>query len=279
MTFLDAIILGIVEGLTEFLPVSSTGHLILTNAILGVEGGAADAYVIVIQLGAILSVVTLYRAQALAMLQGLMGRNRPGLDLFLKLCAAFFPAAVAGLLFDEMIERLLFHPGPVAVALVAGGAAMIVVERWHQRRMAAGQFVPREIDSLTFKDAVLVGSAQCLALWPGTSRSMSTILGAQLLGFSNIAAAELSFLLALPTLGAATVYRLLDSHEELAAVPNGLWLVLVGNVVAFVVALLAIKGFLRIVMRRGMMPFGVYRIVLGLVFLGLIAAGVFPFSH
>jgi undecaprenyl-diphosphatase len=279
MTFLDAIILGIVEGLTEFLPVSSTGHLILTNALLGVEGGAADAYVIVIQLGAILSVVTLYRAQALAMLQGLMGRNRPGLDLFLKLCAAFFPAAVAGLLFDEMIERLLFHPGPVAVALVAGGAAMIVVERWHQRRMAAGQFVPREIDSLSFKDAVLVGSAQCLALWPGTSRSMSTILGAQLLGFSNIAAAELSFLLALPTLGAATVYRLLDSHEELAAVPNGLWLVLVGNVVAFVVALLAIKGFLRIVMRRGMMPFGVYRIVLGLVFLGLIAAGVFPFSH
>jgi undecaprenyl-diphosphatase len=279
MTFLDAIILGIVEGLTEFLPVSSTGHLILTNALLGVEGGAADAYVIVIQLGAILSVVTLYRAQALAMLQGLIGRNRPGLDLFLKLCAAFFPAAVAGLLFDEMIERLLFHPGPVAVALVAGGAAMIVVERWHQRRMAAGQFVPREIDSLTFKDAVLVGSAQCLALWPGTSRSMSTILGAQLLGFSNIAAAELSFLLALPTLGAATVYRLLDSHEELAAVPNGLWLVLVGNVVAFVVALLAIKGFLRIVMRRGMMPFGVYRIVLGLVFLGLIAAGVFPFSH
>jgi undecaprenyl-diphosphatase len=279
MTFLDAIILGIVEGLTEFLPVSSTGHLILTNALLGVEGGAADAYVIVIQLGAILSVVTLYRAQALAMLQGLIGRNRPGLDLFLKLCAAFFPAAVAGLLFDEMIERLLFHPGPVAVALVAGGAAMIVVERWHQRRMAAGQFVPREIDSLSFKDAVLVGSAQCLALWPGTSRSMSTILGAQLLGFSNIAAAELSFLLALPTLGAATVYRLLDSHEELAAVPNGLWLVLVGNVVAFVVALLAIKGFLRIVMRRGMMPFGVYRIVLGLVFLGLIAAGVFPFSH
>ncbi len=278
MNYFDALILGVVEGLTEFLPVSSTGHLILTNTLLGIEGKAADVYTIVIQLGAILAVLALYKDRALEMLFGLMGKNSAGLQLFLKLIVAFIPAVIFGLLFEDLIDAYLFSPIPVASALLIGGIAMIAVERLIVKPKENAGDGLKEIADLTYLDAILIGLAQCLALWPGTSRSMSTILGAQLRGFSSAAAAELSFLLALPTLGGATVYKLISNREELMNMPNGLVLILFGNVIAFVVALLAVKWFVAIVKKSGMVPFGIYRIVIGAIFLALALMGYLSFA-
>lgn len=276
MTYLDALILGIVEGLTEFLPVSSTGHLILTSALLGIEGKQVDSYVIVIQLGAIMAVLALYRDRAMQMIHGLLGKNAAGLGLFLKLLVAFIPAVILGLAFEDMIEELLFHPFPVAMALIVGGVGMIAVERLYllPKIRRDGEDSLKTVETMSYRDALLIGLAQCLALWPGTSRSMSTIIGAQLCGFRNRDAAEISFLLALPTLGGATVYKLVKDQEVLTQVEGGVGLILFGNAVAFIVAFLAVKWFVSFVTRHGMTPFGVYRIIIGLVFLGFIARGV-----
>lgn len=280
MTWLDAIILGIVEGLTEYLPVSSTGHLILTTRLLGLEEGrAVNAYTIVIQLGAILAVLALYRHRAGQMISGLMGRNRFGLELFLKLLLAFIPAAFAGLLLDDLIEFYLFHPIPVAGALMLGGVAMIVVEKFvtEPRARDEGRKL-KTLEDMTYLDALVIGCIQCLALWPGTSRSMSTIIGAQLRGFSSVAAAEVSFLLALPTLGGATVYKLVKERDALMEMPGGVPVILVGNVVAFIVAVIAVRFFVKVVTRYGMTPFGVYRIIIGAVFLALAGLGWLHFA-
>lgn len=276
MTYLDALILGIVEGLTEFLPVSSTGHLILTSELLGLDGEDVDSYVIVIQLGAILAVLALYRHRAMETIQGLMGKNAPALGLLLRLLTAFFPAVILALLFEDAIEKHLFHPYPVAMALIVGGVAMIAVERLHilPKIRKEGEDSLKSIEEMTYRDALFIGLAQCLALWPGTSRSMSTIIGAQLCGFRNRDAAEISFLLALPTLGGATLYTLIKDKEILTQAEGGAGLILFGNVVAFVVAFLAVKWFVAFVTRHGMTPFGVYRIIIGLVFLGFIARGI-----
>lgn len=283
MTYLDALILGVVEGLTEFLPVSSTGHLILTNWLLGVEGEAVDAYLIVIQLGAILSVLALYRQRAGQMVLGLAGRDRFGRDLFLKLCLAFIPAAAVGLLLEDQIDAWLFHPVPVALALVLGGFVMIGVDLLHvrpkEKRAAAGEGRPlKTIEEIGWLDAFLIGCFQCFALWPGTSRSMSTIIGGQLRGFGSVAAAEISFLLALPTLGAATVYKLLKEREAFLAMEGGVGLILFGNVIAFIVAFLAVRWFVAFVTKYGMAPFGAYRIIIGMVFLSLALAGRISFG-
>ncbi len=280
MNFLDALILGIVEGLTEFLPVSSTGHLILTNRLLGLRGDAVDAYTIVIQLGAILAVVALYKRRSKEMLLGVLGRHAAGLQLFLKLFVAFLPAVVAGLALEDWIDDKLFFPIPVASALIAGGVVMIAVERLYVRRKdrPLSKEPLRTIDDLTYTDALIIGVAQCFALWPGTSRSMSTILGAQLRGFSDVAAAEISFLLALPTLGGATVYKMIGEREALLAMPGGLPVMLFGNVIAFAVAYLAMRTFVRIVSHYGMTPFGIYRIAIGGLFLWLALQGFLDFA-
>ncbi len=279
MTYLQALILGIVEGITEFLPVSSTGHLILTNAALGLEGPAVDAYTIVIQLGAILAVLALYKDRAFQMLAGVAGKNPAGRSLFLKLLVAFVPAAIIGKLLDDPIEQLLFHPVPVAAALIVGGIAMILVERLYvlPRQQKAPESL-KGVEGVSYLDALLIGVAQCLALWPGTSRSMSTIVGAQLRGLSSQAAAEVSFLLALPTLGAATLYKLIKNREDLLSMPGGIPIILFGNAVAFVVAFLAVKWFVGVVNRFGMTPFGAYRIVVGALFLWLSLSGHLTFA-
>lgn len=276
MTFFDAFILGVVEGLTEFLPVSSTGHLILTNSLLGLEGKAADSYTIVIQLGAILAVVALYKRRTAEMLRGLTGNDPAGLGLFLKLVLAFLPAAFSGLLLDDLIEGYLMKPLPVVAALILGGVAMIVVENLvvKPRARGGGEASLKTVEEMSYLDAFIIGCGQCLALWPGTSRSMATILTAQLRGFSSTAAAEVSFLLAMPTLGAATVYKLVKHREEFLAMPGGVPLILFGNLVAFVVAFFAVFGFVRIVTRFGMTPFAIYRILIGLLFLGLWLGGL-----
>jgi undecaprenyl-diphosphatase len=259
MNPLVATLLGIVEGLTEYLPVSSTGHLILVGHFLGSEGDAEKSFEIVIQLGAILAVVVHYRALLVSRVAGLMSRDNASVALALALAAGFLPTAVAGLLLRKTIKRLLFGPLPVAAALIVGGVAMIVIERLLAPRQ------PSELTGLehvTPRRGFLIGLGQCLSLWPGSSRSMCTILAGRLTGLSTATAAEFSFLLALPTLGAATLYELLKAKSELLASGHVTELV-IGMVVSFFVAWAVIAGFLRYLRTRGLEPFGYYRILLG----------------
>jgi undecaprenyl-diphosphatase len=268
MNLFQAAILGAVEGLTEFLPVSSTGHLILTARAMGLTGRIMDDFEIVIQAGALLAVLWLYRARVLEALRG-MAQPGAGRGLLLNLLVAFLPAAVLGLAVHHKIEEHLFGPLPVALALFVGGIVMVIFER---RRRARGM-TPRfeSVDSIPIRVAFLIGLAQCASLWPGVSRSMVTILAALLLGCSAIAAAEFSFLLALPTLGAATLYGFLKSREALlSGAAVGPAAMIVGLGVAAVVAAIAIRSFIRWLTRHGLEPFGWYRIALGLVLLILL---------
>jgi undecaprenyl-diphosphatase len=266
MSPLVAIIQGVVEGLTEYLPVSSTGHLILMGHFLGDDGEGAKAFEIVIQLGAILAVVVQYRGLLWERASGLARRDRASIDLALSLLAGFLPTAVAGLLLRKTIKRLLFGPAPVAAALIVGGVLMIALER-----LRAGRPAPtlNRLEDVTPRRAFLVGLGQCVSLWPGSSRSMCTIVAGQLTGLSTAVAAEFSFLLALPTLGAATVYEMVKSRHELFAAGSGVELAL-GMVVSFLVAWAVIAGFIQYLKKRGLAPFGYYRIALGALVLWLL---------
>jgi undecaprenyl-diphosphatase len=257
-----AILLGIVEGLTEFLPISSTGHLVLAAHWLGLDDDdpANKAFEIVVQLGAILAVLVHYRKLLGDRAKGLLAGDPRSQQLFAALGIAFAPAAVAGLLLHKAIKAHLQKPLPVAAALVAGGVAMILIERWVKRR--GPQAEDRGLDAVTPKRALAIGLGQCLSLWPGTSRSMSTIVAGQLVGLSTAAAAEFSFLLALPTLAAATVYEGFKSRAVLAS-GVGVESIALGLVVSFVVAWVVIASFLRYLRKHGLEPFGWYRIVLG----------------
>lgn len=260
-----AALLGLVEGLTEFLPVSSTGHLILVSHWLGEVDEAAKSFDIVIQLGAILAVIGHYRGLFAERLRGLVSGDAASRQLFLALVVAFVPAAVTGLLLGKTIKRLLFGPLPVAFALFLGGVLMIAVERWRKARQVTGE---HGIDRITLRRALLIGVGQCFALWPGMSRSMSTIVAGQLTGLSTATAAEFSFLLSVPTLGAATLYEMYKGRHDLAS-GVGLAELAVGMLVSFGVAWLVIAGFLRYLGRRGLEPFGYYRIALAIVVFAL----------
>lgn len=255
----QAAILGVVEGLTEFLPISSTGHLILAGHLLGVEGDAAKTFEIVIQAGALVAVVGLYGARVRSMARGLLGQEAAGRALLTKLLMSFLPAALAGLVFHSIIKARLFSVWPVVAALAVGGVVMIALDPWLRRRHPR-----RTIESLRLGDALLIGLAQCLSLWPGTSRAMVTILAGLLLGLSATAAAEYSFLLALPTLGAATLFDAvkngggLVTHADWAAI-------LIGFITAALVAALAIKGLIQYLTRHGLAIFGWYRVGLAIL--------------
>jgi undecaprenyl-diphosphatase len=269
MSWFDALLLGVIEGLTEFLPVSSTGHLILLGAWLGHDGEASKTLDVVIQLGAVLAVVVYFRARLAETLRGVLRREPHSLRLALALVLAFLPSAVVGLLFHKAIKARLFGPGPVAVALIAGGVLMIAVEAYRKRQRALGL---DRLEDVTPPRAVSIGLWQCASLWPGASRSMSTIVGGQLSGLSTAAAAEFSFLLAIPTLGAATLFDLAKNGHAILDTPGGASALVVGLVVSFVVALLVIAVFLRYLKRFGLAPFGWYRIALGVVVLLLARA-------
>lgn len=277
----QAAILGVVEGVTEYLPVSSTGHLILTSHLMGMtrykdQSGplgpvldrkrmkSINAFEIVIQLGAILAVVSLYRRRVGQMARGLAGRDASGRRLLGLLVVAFLPAALAGVLLHRGIEKYLFGPVPVAIALAVGGVLMIIIEHffWTRRKNKSAPML--SIDSMTYVHALLIGIAQCLAMWPGTSRSMVTMLAGIVIGLDMVAAAEFSFLLALPTLGAATLYSAFKDWAELkeSAGVDGL---LIGLVVSGIVAAIAVKAFVKWLTRHGMIPFGIYRIILAIV--------------
>lgn len=259
----EAVVLGAVEGLTEFLPVSSTGHLILTAHVLGLHSEAVKTFTVVIQAGAMGAVAWLYRPHLAAVCRGAVGRDPAGRRLGWNLLVSFFPAALVGLWLHEPIKRLLFGVGPVATALVVGGVAMIALDR--RSRQPGG----RGVDALTAREALLIGLAQCLALWPGMSRAMVTIVGGLLVGLSPVAATEYSFLLALPTLGAATLFDAAIGGDGLMA-EAGATAIAAGFAVTGVTAALAMRGFLGYVSRHGLALFGWYRLALAAVVWGLL---------
>ena len=250
MTLLQALLLGIIEGITEFLPVSSTAHLILANLALGIaETEFVKSFDIIIQLGAILSVVVLY------------WKKFWRVDVLAKLAIAFIPTGIIGLTVYKAVKAHLLGNVPVVVAaLIVGGIALIAFERW--RTAPGGEEI--DFSEITYKRALLVGLFQALAMIPGTSRSAATIIGGSLLGISRRTIVEFSFMLAVPTMLAASLYDLYNSHEALATNVPAL---AVGFVVSFLTAILAIKSFLAFIKRRSFAAFGVYRIVLGIVVL------------
>jgi undecaprenyl-diphosphatase len=259
---LAALLMGIIEGLTEFLPISSTGHLILLGHAIGFQGPPGKVFEIAIQLGAILAVVWVYRAKLLALALGLRGSIRDRYYVT-NLALAFLPAMVLGVTLHKTITELLFSPLVVAIALILGGVAIILIER--RRPPPTIHSVP-EIGPL---GALLIGFGQALAMIPGTSRSGATIIAALLLGVERQVAAEFSFMLAIPTMVAATGYSLLKARHELSA--DGAGLVAIGFVAAFIVALLVVRWVLGVIGRIGFAPFGWYRIGLGSVILAWLA--------
>jgi undecaprenyl-diphosphatase len=258
---LDAFILGVVEGLTEFLPVSSTGHLILVSDLLGLNDEKGKVFDIVIQLGAILAVVWEYRARFARAFSGI-GSDRVQQRFAMNLLVAFLPAAVVGLLFQKQIKEFLFYPKPVAVALIVGALVIFAVEHWYKRHGA-----PRvnAVDEMRWVDALKVGLAQCFSLIPGTSRSGATIMGGMLFGLSRQVATEFSFFLAVPIMFAATGYQLVKYRALLTADDLGVFAV--GFVVSFVFALIAVKALIRYVAHHDFNAFAWYRIALGAVVL------------
>ncbi len=285
INIIKVIILSIVEGVTEFLPVSSTGHLIIANQIVGLEPEKfANSFNVIIQLGAILSVVVIYWTKLnpfpVAKLnhgdwpeklkdpetKNLIPKkiyywftHNKTVELWLKIVVAVLPAMVLGLLFDDKIDELLFKPIPVAIALVVYGIIIIVLEERNKNKTDFKYHDPAEV---SFKTAFLIGCFQVLAMWPGTSRSAATIIGAMILGLSRYAAAEFSFFLAIPTMVGATLLKLIKMEK---LVFSQYMLILLGFILSFVVAYIVIKKFMSYVQKNDFKPFGYYRIVLGVI--------------
>ncbi len=299
MEWWQAVILGLVEGITEYLPVSSTGHLIITTELMRFDESIrhhVDAYNIVIQGGAILAVLGLYRQRVLQMIKGLLGKDPAGLKLAVNIIIAFIPAVILGLALEEHIDRYLFSTWPVLAALALGGIWMIWIDRWRKKKIQdAGDTAETEhgpfqktIDDLSWKQALGIGLFQCVAMVPGTSRSMMTIAGGTLLGLKPKDAAEFSFLLGLPTLGGACLYKGYKNiteadkagqenmFEALGATP-----LIIGLVVSLISAALAVKWLVAFLTKHGLSVFGYYRLALcvvlgGLVLTGLVAVGTTP---
>ncbi|BCD67223.1 undecaprenyl-diphosphate phosphatase [Nitratiruptor sp. YY09-18] len=250
MTLVESIIFGIVEGVTEFLPVSSTGHMILTAKLLGLsQDSFQKTYEVVIQLGSILAVIFAFK-----------DRIFKDLELWKRLIVGFIPTGILGFTLYKIIKSL-FAPSTVAYMLIIGGIIFILVELFYKEK----EHHIEDVDQVSYKQAFLIGLFQSLAMVPGTSRSGATIIGGLLLGLKRKTAAEFSFLLAVPTMLAATAYDLLKHYKEFDA-SNTLAL-LVGFITAFVVALIVIKWFLHFIKKHTFIPFGIYRIIVGILFL------------
>jgi undecaprenyl-diphosphatase len=265
---LIAIILGIVEGVTEFLPVSSTGHLILATELLGFDADKWAAFNVIIQLGAILAIVVLYWRTFWAVLEGMLKGNAVSWRFVRNILIGFLPSAILGFLLINKIEALLGNAEIVAIALIVGGVAILVIERVAKRQDIVG------IAEMPLKTAIGVGLVQCLAMIPGVSRSGATIMGGLSLGVERRTAAEFSFFLAIPTMVGATTLELVKHHDTLLAGASGVGFgaVAVGFVVSFIVAIVVVRAFVSYISRRGFAPFAWYRIIAGaaaLVWLGL----------
>jgi len=257
---IKAVILGMVEGLTEFLPISSTGHLILAGELLDFNDEKGKAFLIVIQIGAMLAVMWEYRVRFIGLAIGLFSR-RDDQIFIAKLFVAFLPAAIVGLLFASAIKAHLFGAVPVALALIAGAIVILVVERFYK------SWRIDSIDQMSWRDAFLVGLAQCCSLIPGVSRAGATIIGGMLCGLSRRAATEFSFFLAVPTLIAAGGYDLLKHREDFAA--GDAAVLAVGLIISFIAALICVRWLLRYVAGHNFNIFAWYRIVLGAIILAV----------
>jgi undecaprenyl-diphosphatase len=253
MTVIEAIIIAIVEGITEFLPVSSTGHMIITQELLGMEiDDFVKAFTVNIQFGAILSVVVLY-----------WKRFFQSLQFYYKLFVAFIPAAVIGFLAGDFIDSMLESVVVVAVMLVLGGVVLVFVDKWFNK--------PAADQTVTYPTAFKIGLFQCIAMIPGVSRSAATIIGGMTQKLDRKTAAEFSFFLAVPTMFAAAGYKLMQNYQTITA--ENIDILLIGNAVAFVVAMIAIKSFISFLTKYGFRVFGYYRILVGLAILIMIALG------
>lgn len=251
MNLVEAIILAIVEGLTEFLPVSSTGHMILVSALMKIHDDEfVKSFEIAIQLGAILSVIVLYYKRFLV-----------GVDIYLKLLTAFLPTGIIGFFAYKAVKAYLFNPLVVSIALITGGIILIFLDKWSEKRQSS----VTSLEQVSYGKSLIIGLVQCFSMVPGVSRAASTIFGGLLAGFDRKQAAEFSFLLAIPTMFAATGYDLLKTGFNFTS--HQYFLLGVGCVVAFIFALLAIKTFITFVTKYGFTLFGYYRIVIGVLFL------------
>lgn len=259
MTTIEAVVIAVVEGITEFLPISSTGHMIITEALLGVNMDEfTKAFTVNIQFGAILSVVVLYWRRFLQ-----------SWTFYQKLLVAFMPAAVIGLLGSDLIDQLFESVMVVAITMLLGGILLLFVDKWFKKE--------KENQKVTYRNALKIGFWQCIAMIPGVSRSAASIIGGMQQKLSRTNAAEFSFFLAVPTMAAASGYKLLKIILE----PNGISLLkdnlmtlLIGNIVAFIVAMIAIKTFITFLQKHGFKVFGWYRIVVGLILITLLLMGV-----
>ncbi|MFY9597484.1 MAG: undecaprenyl-diphosphate phosphatase [Dysgonamonadaceae bacterium] len=288
MNSIEAIVIAIVEGLTEFLPVSSTGHMIITQALLGIESTPfVKAFTVIIQFGAILAVVVLYRQRFFRLNpvkirdpEAVKGRSTwekwgiyvkrflDKFDFYLKLLIALVPAGVLGLLLGDQIDSLLENVLVVAVMLVAGGIVMLFVDQWFDK--------PTPDQTVTWQKALKIGCFQCIAMIPGVSRSFATIVGGMSVKLDRKNAAEFSFFLAVPTMAAAAGYKLYQLMKDPIGMPmlhDNLSLLLIGNIVAFLVAVIAIRFFIDFITRHGFKAFGYYRIIIGGLMLILLSTG------
>ncbi|HXL00409.1 MAG TPA: undecaprenyl-diphosphate phosphatase [Dysgonamonadaceae bacterium] len=288
MNIIEAIVIAIVEGLTEFLPVSSTGHMIITQALLGIESTPfVKAFTVIIQFGAILAVVVLYRQRFFRLnpvkirdpeaVKGMGTWKKWGtyvkrfldkFDFYLKLLIALVPAGVLGLLLGDQIDSLLENVLVVAVMLVAGGIVMLFVDQWFDK--------PTPDQTVTWQKALKIGCFQCIAMIPGVSRSFATIVGGMSVKLDRKNAAEFSFFLAVPTMAAAAGYKLYHLMKDPIGMPmlhDNLSLLLIGNIVAFLVAVIAIRFFIDFITRHGFKAFGYYRIIIGGLMLILLSTG------
>jgi undecaprenyl-diphosphatase len=259
MNWFDAILLAVIEGLTEFLPVSSTGHMVLASAFMGIGGDDfTKLFIVAIQLGAILSVLALY-----------FKRFFQSIDFYVKLFVAFIPAAVLGVLFSDKIDELLESPMAVAMSLLVGGVILLFVDKWFNNPQIDS------VDEITYLDAFKIGCFQCLAMIPGISRSGATIVGGMSQKMSRKVAAEFSFFLAVPTMLGATLKKTVDYFQKYDAITaDQINLMILGNVVAFIVAALVIKGFIGFLNKHGFRIFGWYRIIVGSAILLLLGLGI-----
>lgn len=258
MTLLQAIILAVVEGLTEFLPISSTGHMVLTSYMMGIEESPfVKSFEVIIQFGAIFAVLVVYWRRFL-----------PQWTFYKKLFTAFLPTGIIGFFVKDYVDILLGSAQVVAWSFIIGGIILILTDRYFAHLNTEG----RKIDQLTYKDSLLLGVFQSIAMIPGVSRSAATIIGGLGLKMNRKEAAEFSFFLAVPTLAAATLYKTLKLYNTIES--EQIYLLLVGNIVAFCVAIVAIKSFIRFLSSHGFKYFGYYRILMGLIFLIMIYSGV-----
>lgn len=277
MTILQAIILGIVEGITEYLPVSSTGHLIITQFLLGMQKSTAmDAFSVCIQGGAIIAVAGIYFQRLKQMAMGILGKDPAGLRLLINIIIAFIPAVVIGLSVGHIIKAYLFNAQTVTTAWIIGGVVILVFVRWQKKTGNMKQGAP--LESMTWKNALAVGLLQCLAMCPGVSRSLTTMLGGLLSGLSIAAAVEFSFLLGLLTLTGATCYDAYRYGGEMVQ-ELGITPIIVGTVVAWISAVIAVRWLVSYLQNHSLVIFGWYRIAAGLVMLGFIFMGASLFDN